>query len=329
MKDLIKSIQISDVAEAEEILKSAGSEDLFEKARQVGDMHPNGKWVWTEYAPGKFDWRGIKKKNGGSGKTAKTAAKPVTKSSVTGAKKDEKEKVISPTDSEICAMSFDEAKKLGKVDVSAVNTYKFPMTLKWCKRDLESLRGNKLGWGGELSSLAYNLNGVLKTDVGRRFKSDAEKAKKIQEISNELATKKEIEKRIVRIQSDLNKKKKQFLSDTEEDFTEKEVRRWLDEFNTAEEPAAIVNNRWKYFAGKIGSTTASIQVGKGKEKPFTGSRWDNPNWRPIGMLEYSIPNWNHTELISVKIPIQSWDDVQKNLDETEDFTLYLYKHPKQ
>ena len=37
-EDLIKSIQISDVAEAEEILKSAGSEDLFEKAKwNVGD----------------------------------------------------------------------------------------------------------------------------------------------------------------------------------------------------------------------------------------------------------------------------------------------------
>ena len=29
--------------------------------RKVGDMHPNGKWVWTEYAKGKFDWRAIKK----------------------------------------------------------------------------------------------------------------------------------------------------------------------------------------------------------------------------------------------------------------------------
>ena len=76
-EDLIKSIQISDVAEAEEILKSAGSEDLFEKARQVGEAHPNGKWVWTEYAPGKFDWRGIKKKNGGnSSKTTKTDNQP-------------------------------------------------------------------------------------------------------------------------------------------------------------------------------------------------------------------------------------------------------------
>ena len=26
----------------------------------VGEVHPNGKWVWTEYKNGKFDWRGIK-----------------------------------------------------------------------------------------------------------------------------------------------------------------------------------------------------------------------------------------------------------------------------
>ena len=38
-----------------------GDGDEVEKAHQVGDLHPNGKWVWTEYAPGKFDWRGIKK----------------------------------------------------------------------------------------------------------------------------------------------------------------------------------------------------------------------------------------------------------------------------
>lgn len=25
--------------------------------RKIGDIHPNGKWVWTEYKPGKFDWR--------------------------------------------------------------------------------------------------------------------------------------------------------------------------------------------------------------------------------------------------------------------------------
>lgn len=31
------------------------------KKHVVGEVHPNGKWVWTEYKPGKFDWRGIPK----------------------------------------------------------------------------------------------------------------------------------------------------------------------------------------------------------------------------------------------------------------------------
>ena len=41
----------------------AKKRDIIEKAvqRKVGDMHPNGKWVWTEYKPGKFDWRPPKK----------------------------------------------------------------------------------------------------------------------------------------------------------------------------------------------------------------------------------------------------------------------------
>lgn len=30
--------------------------------RKVGDVHPNGLWVWTEYKPGKFDWRTKDKK---------------------------------------------------------------------------------------------------------------------------------------------------------------------------------------------------------------------------------------------------------------------------
>ena len=53
------------------------SED-FEKAHQVGDVHPNGKWVWTQLPSGKFDWRVIKVKprantGGGAGIMGKTA----------------------------------------------------------------------------------------------------------------------------------------------------------------------------------------------------------------------------------------------------------------
>ena len=55
------------------------SED-FEKAHKVGDIHPNGKWVWTQLPSGKFDWRVIKVKpqantGGGSGIMGKTVPK--------------------------------------------------------------------------------------------------------------------------------------------------------------------------------------------------------------------------------------------------------------
>lgn len=45
---------------------------FIEKAKhQVGDAHPTKPWVWTEYKPGKFDWRpvknGQKPASGGSG----------------------------------------------------------------------------------------------------------------------------------------------------------------------------------------------------------------------------------------------------------------------
>ena len=32
--------------------------------RNVGDIHPNGKWIWIEYQPGKFDWKSLKGKYG-------------------------------------------------------------------------------------------------------------------------------------------------------------------------------------------------------------------------------------------------------------------------
>lgn len=77
----------------------AKKEEIIEKAvsRQVGDMHKNGKWVWTEYKPGKFDWRPVKNKQSGGGSSSgggddddagtakKTPSKP-TAGQIAGAK---------------------------------------------------------------------------------------------------------------------------------------------------------------------------------------------------------------------------------------------------
>ena len=49
------------------IEKAETSYEEVIKAHQVGDIHPNGKWVWTEYRPGHFDWRPLKGgSNGGN-----------------------------------------------------------------------------------------------------------------------------------------------------------------------------------------------------------------------------------------------------------------------
>ena len=39
-------------------IEKANETDI-EKAHQVGDIHPNGKWVWTQLPSGKYDWRTI------------------------------------------------------------------------------------------------------------------------------------------------------------------------------------------------------------------------------------------------------------------------------
>jgi hypothetical protein len=82
-KSLIEHLQINNSREALEILKGAGEEDLFEKAHQVGDVHPNGKWVWCQLPNGKFDWRTmngrIHKRGGGASNTNQPASQQTNK----------------------------------------------------------------------------------------------------------------------------------------------------------------------------------------------------------------------------------------------------------
>lgn len=81
---MFEDIQKHRQAVAENIEKSfqigfTESEDL-QKAHNVGDVHPNGKWVWTQLPSGKYDWRVIKK-------TASSSAVPQSSSQKTTPKK--------------------------------------------------------------------------------------------------------------------------------------------------------------------------------------------------------------------------------------------------
>ena len=72
--DAVKGLKVKKSVKATSEHKEAASKPQKQAKHNVGDLHPNGKWVWTEYKPGKFDWRGIPK----DGKTVKVQAKKST-----------------------------------------------------------------------------------------------------------------------------------------------------------------------------------------------------------------------------------------------------------
>lgn len=123
--NIMDSIYIDDTKEAEDIIKAAGTEDLFEKAKhQVGDIHPNGKWVWTEYAPGKFDWKSLKGKyhkkggnaNTGSGSSSINSNKQTDASKTTDKTSQDTSKTAKPT-----SKNSDKAKTSDNVVYSSKN----------------------------------------------------------------------------------------------------------------------------------------------------------------------------------------------------------------
>ena len=59
--EVLKYIAHATALSVKEVETKKAFDDEIEKAHKVGDLHPNGRWVWTEYSPGKFDWRTVKK----------------------------------------------------------------------------------------------------------------------------------------------------------------------------------------------------------------------------------------------------------------------------
>lgn len=95
-------------AKATKVDKTTSSEKKPAKtARKVGDLHPNGKWVWTEYQEGKFDWRTIPSLKQ-QGKRTDTEKKEQPKKAAPKAKKSEAKKAEQPKKAEKPTYTIDE-----------------------------------------------------------------------------------------------------------------------------------------------------------------------------------------------------------------------------
>lgn len=89
----------------------------LEKAHKVGDIHPNGKWVWTQLPSGRYDWRVIKKTSAPAGGAAPSTAQKTAQSS----KKEEEVKGFvnilkqKPNERYLEQMDVDELKRFKDV----------------------------------------------------------------------------------------------------------------------------------------------------------------------------------------------------------------------
>lgn len=102
----LENLQNRRNALGEHIVKGFAADNDFDeltKARAVGDVHKNGKWVWTEYAPGKFDWRGLKTAN---------AAQPKKETAVPGVETEDFSKLSYPEFIDLARKTKDRMFKL-------------------------------------------------------------------------------------------------------------------------------------------------------------------------------------------------------------------------
>lgn len=167
---MFEDIQQHRAAVAENIQKAmeigfTGNE--LEKAHKVGDVHPNGKWVWTQLPSGKYDWRVIKKTGAGSG-----GSSPATAQKQTSEGKKSWDNLSdfykNGSDERKIWMEWDRFQKTGDHNrISSIRKIlekKFPNVSSWKQYTLNTNNSSKLvavgADGKEIASIDFGGKGV-------------------------------------------------------------------------------------------------------------------------------------------------------------------------
>lgn len=106
------------------------------KTLKVGDRHKNGKWLWTEYEPGKFDWRtdpAIKAKNAAERAAKSAASKSTTDAGKAKPKAQKKAKTASKDQEGI------RAKKAPAITIEEMLTRQAPSGLSKAQKNVLGL----------------------------------------------------------------------------------------------------------------------------------------------------------------------------------------------
>jgi len=113
------------------------------KTLKVGDRHKNGKWLWTEYEPGKFDWRtdpAIKAKNAAERAAKLSASKSTTDAGEAKPKAQKKAKAASKTKKAGSkSKKASEPKKAAAVTIDEMLSRKAPSGLSKAQKNVLGL----------------------------------------------------------------------------------------------------------------------------------------------------------------------------------------------
>lgn len=146
-------------------------EKKAETARKVGDVHPNHPtWIWTEYKPGKFDWR--------TNPADKKQGQRTDKATTSEKKSEPKKASVSPK-----AVAKEANKKVakgGKVEKEAPKKEEKPKELtidEFVALPTKSARGNKKPSEAQKEALKLVMKGYRVTS-DHKFFENAEGDKK-------------------------------------------------------------------------------------------------------------------------------------------------------
>lgn len=134
---------------------------------KVGDVHKNGKWVWTEYAPGKFDWRTIPSKK------QKTGAKPKDATEKKETKKADKKQEAKKAEK----VSKGNAKQTKKAEPKketekAAEAPKMLTIDEWVALPTKSARSNKKPSEAQKQAFKLIMKGYRVTTDKKFFEKD-------------------------------------------------------------------------------------------------------------------------------------------------------------
>lgn len=136
--------------------------------KKVGDIHKNGKWMWTEYQPGKFDWRTIPTMK------QKTGAKPKTENAPKSeTKKAEKKQTAKKSDK--AGKSNAKQTKKGETKKNSPEAPKQLTIAEFIALPVKTAKGNKKPSDAQKEAFKLIMKGYTVTTDQKFFEKDGDR----------------------------------------------------------------------------------------------------------------------------------------------------------